>query len=295
MRRGTVRRVGGAIGALLAVGLLLASPGHAGPAPTRYYLSLGDSLANGTQPDAAGHNHATPNGYVDLVAAYVRRFRPGLRAVKLGGRGTSGSLIGGPPVDPHYGPGSQLRQAQAFLTAHRSETVLVTVNIGDNDVERCIGAHKIDYACVKDGMSTVARNLVTIGNQLHAAADPRITIVGISSYDQFWAFWLNGVRGRQIARRSADIVTRLNQTEDQAWRQSGVLVADSGPRFRTLDQHPVALRGHGLVPRAVEHICHLTWACSQSPINFNDHANPRGYRVIATSIIGVIRRTGLVP
>lgn len=275
--------------------VLLANAGHAAPAPARYYLSLGDSLANGTQPDAGGRNHPTAQGYVDFVAAYLRRSAPGLQAVKLGGRGSSASLIGGPPIDPRYGRASPLRQAQAFLAAHRTQTVLVSVNIGDNDVEHCIGPSRIDDACVKDGMSTVARNLVRIGTQLRAAAGPRVTIVGISSYDQFWAFWLNGHRGRVIARRSADIVTQLNQTEDQAWRQSGVFVADSGPRFQTLDEHLVALPGHGLVPRAVERICHTTWACSGPPINFNDHANRRGYRVIAASVIGVIRRIGLVP
>ncbi len=290
-----VRQFAGAVGALLLSGTLVAGAGRAAPPPTRYYVSLGDSLAIGIQPDAAGRNHATGQGYVDVVGAYVRRFAPGLRLVKLGGGGSSASLIAGRPFAPQYGAGSQLGQAEAFLGAHRSETILVTVNIGDNDVEHCITARRIDYRCVTQGMSMIARNLVAIGNRLRAAAGPRVTIVGVASYDQFWAFWLNGVRGRRIARASADIVAQVNRTEDEAWRQSGVFVADSGPSFRTLDQRRVSLRGHGRVPRAVERVCHLTWACSGSPVNFNDHANQRGYRVIGTSVVRVIRRAGLVP
>lgn len=294
MRARTLRQFGGLVGAVLLIGTLLAGTGQAASAPTRYYLSLGDSLANGTQPDAAGHNHPTAQGYVDGVASYVRRLAPGLRVVKLGGGGSSTRLIAGRPFAPQYGAGSQLRQARAFLGAHRSQTILVTVNIGDNDVEHCITASRIDYACVKQGMSTIAANLVTIGSQLRASAGPRITIIGVASYDQFWAFWLNGAHGRQIARASAEIVAQVNRTEDDAWRQRGVFVADSATAFHTFDQHRVSLPGHGLVPRAVERVCHLTWACSGAPINFNDHANQRGYRVIATSVNGVIRRTGLV-
>jgi lysophospholipase L1-like esterase len=289
-RRGS--RFTGALAAA-ATALVLGAPASGAPSPPRYYLSLGDSLSNGTQPDGRGHNHPTAEGYVDIVGSYVRRLVPALQLVKLGGRGTSASVIAGPPIDPGYGPGSQLRQAQAFLARHRSETVLVTVDIGDNDVERCIGARGIDDACVSSGMASVARNLVTIGSALRAAGGPRVTIVGVSSYDQFWAFWLNGARGRRIARRSAHIVTQLNQTEGQAWRQSGVFVADAGPRFATGDRRRVPLRGHGLVPRAVQRVCQLTWACSPPPINFNDHANRRGYAVIAHSVIAVIRRTGL--
>ncbi len=131
-------------------------------------------------------------------------------------------------------------------------------------------------------MSTIARNLVEIGNQLRASAGRRITIVGIASYDQFWAFWLHGAHGRQIAQAAASVVTQVNQTEDAAWRQTGVFLADAVPAFRTLDHHRIALAGYGRAPRAVERVCHLTWARSSTPINFNDHPNQRGYHVIAT-------------
>jgi hypothetical protein len=62
----------------------------AAPAPARhkppvsYYLALGDSLAVGVQPDAAGTSVETRSGYADQLYAALRRSHPGLRLVKLG-------------------------------------------------------------------------------------------------------------------------------------------------------------------------------------------------------------------
>ncbi|MDQ6607191.1 MAG: hypothetical protein M3Z06_11670, partial [Actinomycetota bacterium] len=95
VRLSTVRTLIGVLGSVLVIGSLLAGTAGAAPAPTRYYLSLGDSLATGTQPDVAGRNHPTGQGYVDMVGAYVRQSAPGLRLVKLGGGGGSTRLIAG--------------------------------------------------------------------------------------------------------------------------------------------------------------------------------------------------------
>ena len=41
--------------------------------PVSYYLALGDSLAVGVQPDAAGTSVETPSGYADKLYATLRR------------------------------------------------------------------------------------------------------------------------------------------------------------------------------------------------------------------------------
>ena len=65
------------------------------PAP-RYYVSLGDSLARGVQPDASGASVPTGGGYPDRVYAVLHRDSPGLRLVKLGCSGeTSYTMIRG--------------------------------------------------------------------------------------------------------------------------------------------------------------------------------------------------------
>ena len=72
-----------------------AAAGHSATAP-RYYLSLGDSLAQGMQPNASGLTENTNQGYADQLYAIERRRIPGLRLVKLGcgGETTTSFLTG---------------------------------------------------------------------------------------------------------------------------------------------------------------------------------------------------------
>jgi lysophospholipase L1-like esterase len=285
------RRVRSGLLALL-LGFLVASvhPSLAAAAPV-FYVSLGDSLANGAQPDRTGHDHPTSAGYVDVVAAWLRSSHSDLQVVKLGGGGTSSSLIDGPAVNRAYGPGSQLAQAQSVLGQHPGQTTLVTVGVGDNDVERCITATRIDSACVDRGLATVARNVPAIVSGLRQAGGANLRIVGIADYDQFWAFWLRGRRGRAIAQQSAAVVGRLNRALDLAYTQAGAIAADAGPAFATQALRPtVRLTKSVAVPLAVARICAWTWACSRPPIGFDDHANAAGYRVVASAVIGAVRR-----
>src|SRR5690349_2927618 len=117
-------------------------------APPVYYLALGDSLAQGVQPNAAGISVETPDGYPDQIYAALRRSHPTLRLVKLGCPGeTTVTMIDGGIC--HYGSGSQLKAAEAFLQQHRAQqhsaneqrgrVLLVTLDIGANDPEACSG------------------------------------------------------------------------------------------------------------------------------------------------------------
>ena len=47
--------------------------------PATYYLALGDSLARGVQPDAAGVSVETPDGYPDQVYACLLYTSPSPR------------------------------------------------------------------------------------------------------------------------------------------------------------------------------------------------------------------------
>lgn len=279
--------------ACLSVASASASSGPvSGAGAARLYVAVGDSLASGEQPDTGGQSRRTAEGYADFVAAAERRFYRGLRLRKLGGSETSQTLIYG---SGGRGPGrSRLRRAELLMRAHRGRTVLVTVNIGDNDVEQCISPGGIDHACVQRGLRAVERNLPVIGRRLRAAAGRGARVVGIADYNQFWALWLRGPAGRRIASESAHIVSHLNQVMGQSWRRSGVQFADAGPEFHTLAQRRVYWRGRR-VPLAVKSICELTWACSRPPVGFNDHANARGYRLIANVVARVIGRLSPPP
>src|SRR5438270_200427 len=65
---------------LVALAVLVAARAAASP-PHRYYVSLGDSLAVGMQPNPRGHDRPTSRGYADLLARRLadrrhKRLRP---------------------------------------------------------------------------------------------------------------------------------------------------------------------------------------------------------------------------
>ena len=172
--------------------------------------------------------------------------------------------------------------------------VLLTVNIGDNDVEGCIDTTRpaVDSACIRRGMATIRRNLPVIARRLKAAAGSHTAVVGILDYDQFLALWLDGPAGRSVARRSVRIIGALNALMARIYRAAGVQVANAGVRFHTTDLTTRrTLPGVGRVPLAVERICRWTWACSDPPIGRDDHARSAGYRVIARAVMEALARS----
>jgi len=269
----------------LAALTVTAQPASAQATPT-YYLSLGDSLAVGRQPDAQGHGHSTTSGYVETVARGLSQRVGPVSAVKLGCGGTTGTVLSGPTCNSRYPGGSQVVQAERFLSSHPGQVALVTIQIGDNDVEGCVSPRGIPQGCVDYGMRTLSRNLPVIAGRIKRAAGAHVPVVGVSDYDQFLAYYLRGGTSRRVAIASVGFLGRLNATMDAVYRHAGVGVADASNRFATRSLHRfVALAGHGRVPLAVARICQWTWACSRPPIGFNDHANTAGYHAIGLSIL----------
>jgi lysophospholipase L1-like esterase len=271
----------------LALAALLALP--AAPSATasspRLYVSLGDSLSAGVQPDKTGKNRPTAEGYVDRVATSLRSHGGPLRVLKLGCGGTTATLMSGAHCTGAYGAGSQLAQAERVLRANPGRIGLVTLDVGDNDVEHCMSLSRIDAACVKRGLAQVRTNLPKIAARLRAAAGPGVKIVGLADYDQFLAAWRKGPAGRRIALSSRAQLDRLTATMRAAYRSARVVFADAAPRFATHDWTLVRAANGTKEPRAVSRICSLTWACSAKPIGFNDHAKPSGYAAIAAAVI----------
>jgi lysophospholipase L1-like esterase len=281
------------VGALLTVtlvtvvGLAAALRARSADQPGRPgYVSLGDSLATGDQPDDHGHDRPTAAGYVDVLSRLLVRRLPGLRTARFGcGGATTASVIQGDQRCGRAGLPAQLPRAEAFLRAHPG-TVLVTVDIGDNDVEPCIGERAVDWACVRRGIAGIDRNLPVIASGLKAAAGPHTAVVGIVDYDQFLSYWLDGRAGRQAARRSLAVIELLNRRMAAIYRRAGVRVADAGARFAIADLRSRRhLPGHGRVPLAVYRTCRWTWACAGRRPLADDHANAAGYRQIADAVL----------
>jgi lysophospholipase L1-like esterase len=247
-------------------------------APAPYYLSLGDSLAQGVQPTVRGRSVETSDGYADDIYATYRHLVRGLRLEKLGCPGeTTTSMINGGICQ--YGAGSQLAQAVAFLQTHTVR--LITLDIGANDVDSCVVDARADPACVAAGTAAAGAGLPTIVSELRAAAGPGVPIVAMDYYDPFLPVWLEGAAGRELAHESVQAAEAFNRLIDGVYRAAGVPVADVEGAFGTSTFTPVAA---GL-PRNVAEVCALTWACTPPPVGPNIHANAAGYWVIALAFL----------
>ena len=251
-------------------------------APPTYYLALGDSLARGVQPDAAGTSVETADGYPDQVYAALRRSHPTLELVKLGCPGeTTVSMINGGVC--HYGSGSQLKAAAAFLRQHRGRVLLVTLDIGANDPEACSGQPSFSQlaACAVKGVPSAVTHLGTIVDRLKAAAGPGVRIVGMNYYLPALAEWRSGLTGRAVAWTAEKLAATFNALLGRVYAKAGVKVADVFGAFQTSD-----FSSHGAaLPRNVTLICQWTWECAAPPRGPNQHANQAGYHVIAREFL----------
>jgi lysophospholipase L1-like esterase len=277
---------------MCAAMLALTAVAPADAARTRYYLSLGDSLAQGMQPNSAGLTLNTDQGYADQLYAIEKPRIPGLKLVKLGcggetttsfltGRGNAGDalLLGCAPAG-----GSQIVAAERFLRSHHraGEVALLTLDIGANDVDGCARESAIDTPCVIAGAEHISTNLPVIMRRLRRAAAPGTPMAAMTLYDPFLQLYLTpGGRGEAIA--SDAYANNVNQGLTRLYRAGAFRVAHVDAAFRTYDiSRKTSLPGQSLrVPVAVAEVCRLTWMCAPAPVGPNIHANRAGYGVIA--------------
>jgi lysophospholipase L1-like esterase len=250
------------------------------PAPPAYYLALGDSLAQGVQPDAAGASVETRYGYPDQVYAALRPSHPTLQLVKLGCPGeTTSTMINGGIC--RYPGGSQLKAAVAFLRAHRGRVLLVTIDIGANDPEACGSQPGLTQlaTCAVRGIPAAVTHLTTIMSSLKAAA-PDVRIVGMTYYLPALAEWHDGLPGHLVAWTAERLAAAYNTMLTRVYTSSGARVADVFGAFHTSD-----FAVQGTTPRNVALLCQWTWACAAPPRGPNQHANQAGYQVIARTFL----------
>ncbi len=167
-----------------------------------YYLSLGDSLSVGVQPDENGAPAETSEGYTDVLHRTLYDADSTLRHERMGcgGEDTTTFLQGGlPDCDERYENGSQLEEAEAFLAEHEGRVDLVTLTIGGNNFTRCVEGVEdpetpedigIDEECVADGLERVETEIPVIAERLRDAAGPDTQIIGMTYYNPFLALLL---------------------------------------------------------------------------------------------------------
>jgi lysophospholipase L1-like esterase len=260
--------------------------GHAA-SRTSYYLSLGDSLSQGTQPDRAGTGVRTQQGYPNQLYTALHRRDPGLRLVKLGCPGeTTSTMINGGHC--RYAAGSQLAAAVSFLRAHRGRVSLITIDIGGDDPHACVTdpTARAIAACAGSFFPETLANLAKILTAIRRAAGDQTRVIGMTYYVPTLALWRDGRAGQSVARLSELVIDGLDQLLANAYRAHGAQVADVFGAFRSTDfSGLVTVPGIGKVPPNVAAICQWTWECARAPRGPNVHATTAGYGVIAQAFL----------
>lgn len=267
------------------------------PAPTppssptsRYYLALGDSLA-------VGYGAPTGQGYVDDLAAYYGQAVPGLQVEDLGCSGETTTTFRNGGLCP-YAAGSQLAQAEAFLSSHQGQVALVTIDIGGDDITGCASTtppFAISPSCVASTVATVSANLVAIGAGLRNAAGPSVPIVGMTYYDPFVVEWLSGADGQAAAQASVGDLEQLNSALSAGYASFGARVADVQDAFFATDFTDLVSSPFGTIPKNVATACSwLLVVCSTTaPIAVGIHPNATGYAAIASAFESVLPASAL--
>jgi lysophospholipase L1-like esterase len=260
-----------------------------------YYLALGDSLAWGYQPNSAGVGIKSGHGYADDLAADLRQHGDrNLKYVNLACPGeTTGTMLdGGCPDLSGSGQSYAVQEAAAvaFLKQHQHARILVTLDIGANNIDTCVDSDgALDAACIEQGVGEAGAQLPEILAKLKAAAGRQVSFVGMNYYDPFLADWLTGSSGQAVATESVTVLADFNDVLDAAYAAYHVPVADVAGAFKSTDLTGTTSLDGATVPVDVANICNWTWMCAPAPVGPNIHANNTGYSVIAKAFEPLIR------
>jgi len=254
------------------------SSADAKPAGPKWYLALGDSLAAGYQPTTGDDK---TGGYVGGALDMLREQHRGVQLTNLGCSGeTTTTFLEGGKCDTKR---SQQDQALHFLKGRSHQQGVITIDLGSNDVDKCVTTAGIDMSCIGTGLTSIATNLPSILQKLHAAA-PNAEIVVLNYYNPFLAAYLLGPAGQVLAGQSAYLAGVVNGEIAQAASTIDAPVADVATAFENDDTTPVTTP-FGTLPTNVARICEWTWMCTKQ----NIHPNDMGYAVMASALAPYLR------
>ncbi|MEV2274280.1 GDSL-type esterase/lipase family protein [Nocardiopsis sp. NPDC049922] len=284
----------------------------------RYYLSLGDSLTVGVQPDENGVPGETADSYTDVLyrQLYDADSTLGHERMGCGGEDTTTFVEGGlPRCDQRYEGRSQLEAAEEFLAENEGNVELVTLTVGGNNFTGCVSdlenpdGPALDTACVDDGLERIESEVPEIADRLRAAAGPDTRIIAMTYYNPFLAALL--LEGGEDAEASpspeeagvdeddggdgdaaaapdddlvgyaTDVLERMNASLRDSYADAGIEVADVEGVFASTDFSVPADSATGM-PANVQRICDLTWMCDldRGP---DIHTNRAGAQEIAAA------------
>ncbi|MDS1272117.1 GDSL-type esterase/lipase family protein, partial [Lipingzhangella sp. LS1_29] len=293
------------------------SPGDDESLESSMYLSLGDSLAVGVQPDEDGNVEETSQGYTDALYAQLRDRDSTLQHERMGcGGEDTTTMMTGELEHCTYDEGSQLDEAEAFLNEHEGRVELVTIGIGANNFTACVDIDEdadetevgVDEACVDAGMDTLRAEMPEIAERLRAAAGDDVQIIGMTYYNPFLAAILldeddeeemlaNEAAepatdedlsdvpadptgdSEQVAAYSIAVLEELNDELSAAYAANDIEVADVATAFDS-DDFTVPPDSDTGMPTNVAALCDYTWMCNLD-VGPDIHTNDAGAMEIA--------------
>jgi lysophospholipase L1-like esterase len=253
-----------------------------------YYLDVGASESLGFQPTGVpGHNGERTNvGYANDLIQREAFDGVALSLEQVGCPGdTVQSVLDTKVSDACYQPpNTQLTKAEAYLQAHKSDPVLVTVDLGFNDVRPCMEANPVDETCLNSAISAIQVDLPIIMKDLKSAAGPNVHFVGVEYSDPYLGYYLNGSSGPAEATATLVGMDRLDTVLGQIYTKAGAPVANVPSLFQINDNVAATVPNVGTIPTNVKEACELTWFCYSTPFGPDDHPNNAGYSLIAQAI-----------
>jgi hypothetical protein len=198
------------------------------------------------------------------------------------------TMLKGLGLCPYAGPAaSQLEAAVAFLETHRDKVMLLTLDIGANNVLPCadVRTGRLNQPCIEDALTRLARHLPYILATLREAAGPSVPIVALNYYNPFVAAWLLGPEGRAAAWAAAVAADGFNALLEGLYAAYRVPVGDVARAFHADDFRLLPGRD---VPVNVELVCQWTWMCAPPPQGPNVHTKTSGAFVIALALLAAL-------
>lgn len=255
------------------------------------YLSIGDSYAQGLQPESKGSKPDYTHGFAYLLSdvAGAKGWELHLENFACGGA-TVESMVDDPGCDDlGLSPGGprydvpQLEAAIDFLEGHPGVVEVITVVIGINDVIPCVWEADDQTACVVDAVADLKPRLAAALDDLRAAAGPDTVIVGLTYPNVILGAYV-GEQGPDMAAESVNVFKDvINPMLKERYEAIDAIFVDltAGTGAYTPFAETTTFDPFGEIPVAVADICRLTWFCQGGDV----HPNDQGHEVIADLIV----------
>ncbi len=260
-----------------------------------FYLDMGASESLGFQPTGIPHHNGarTDTGYANDLVLREALKGVALTLEQIGCPGdTIQSLLDTTKSDACYqAPDTQLTKAEAYLQAHRADQVLVTVDLGFNNVRPCMEADPVNQTCLSQAIVAIQRDLPIVLKDLKSSAGPNVHFIGVDYADPYLGYYVNPSVGAADATATLVGMDRLDGLLDGIYASAGVPVANVPALFQTNNDAVVTVPNVGTIPTNVQQACELTWFCYTTPFGPDDHPNDAGYSLIAEAIEAVLPRS----